>query len=130
MGADDTHVRLAEEAAGTRGLDLLLLFGSRARGDAHEGSDWDLGYLADDDFEPMAFLARSVETLRSDRIDLVNLRSASGLLRYRAARDGRVIFERRPDLGDRFKIEAVSFWSDAAPVLERAYEGVLTELDR
>lgn len=29
------------------GLDLLVLRGSRARGDALPGSDWDLGYLGD-----------------------------------------------------------------------------------
>ena len=119
---------LREAARAATGLDLLLLFGSRARGDAGAASDWDFGYQATGEFDVAALLATIVELVGSDRIDLVDLRRASGLLRYRAARDGQPLYEVRPGIADQFCLEAVRFWCDAAPILERAYDDVLAEL--
>ena len=81
-------------------------------------------------WNPSALLARCVEVLGTDRVDLVDLRRANGLLRYRAARDGQLVFEVRPGLADAFRLEAALFWCDAAPVLQRGYEHVLAELTR
>lgn len=125
-----TRHALRQLAAETAGLELLMLFGSRARGDAHDRSDWDFGYLATADLDVPALLARLVETLHSDRVDLVDLRSASGLLRYRAARDGVALFEARPRLAEAFRLDAAGFWCDASPVLQQGYAGVLERLDR
>lgn len=61
---------LSRSAATHRGLRLLLLFGSRARRDAREGSDWDLGYLAGPELDPSALLLDVVTALRPDRVDL------------------------------------------------------------
>ena len=119
---------LREAARATGGLELLLLFGSRARGDAGAASDWDFGYQATEDLDVAAFLATIVEVVGSDRVDLVDLRRASGLLRYRAARDGQPIHEGRPGIADQFWLEAVRFWCDAVPILERGYDAVLAEL--
>src|SRR5438552_824836 len=63
-------------AAGREGLELLVLFGSRARGEARQGSDWDFGYLADERFDPLDLLLPLVTALGTDRIDLVDLRRA------------------------------------------------------
>ncbi|HSF42194.1 MAG TPA: nucleotidyltransferase domain-containing protein, partial [Thermoanaerobaculia bacterium] len=49
--------RISELARQSPGLHLLILFGSRARGDDHLGSDWDFGYLAGADFDPDDLLA-------------------------------------------------------------------------
>lgn len=117
-------------AAQTPGLDLLLLFGSRARGDAHDASDWDLGYLASGDMDYAGLLASIVHAVSTDRVDLVDLARASGLLRYRAARDGVVVFEARPRLAETFRLDALDFWCDAGPLLQRGYAAVLAELDR
>ena len=110
------------------GVDVMMLFGSRGRGDAHARSDWDVGYLADRDIDVPALLAAIVEIVGSDRVDLVDLQRASGLLRYRAARDGLLVYEAHPRLAERFRLDAAQFWCDAAPVLRRGYEGVLAEL--
>ncbi len=79
---------------------MLLLFGSRARGDSSDHSDWDSGYLASDDMDLPALLASLVTSLETDRVDLVDLDRASGLLRIRAAREGEVIFEASAGLAD------------------------------
>jgi len=107
-----------------------MLFGSRARGDAHDASDWDFGYLAAGDIDHVGLLASVVITVASDRVDLVDLARASGLLRYRAARDGVVVFEARPRLSEGFRLDAIDFWCDAGPLLQRGYAAVLAELNR
>jgi predicted nucleotidyltransferase len=65
------HGTLVEAARATPGLELLLLFGSRARGDAHAASDWDFGYIASPEVDSPGLLARIVEAVGSDRVDLV-----------------------------------------------------------
>jgi predicted nucleotidyltransferase len=112
---------LRELVAGLAGLRVLVLHGSRARGDGHERSDWDFGYLATREFDADGLIALLADHLRADRIDLVDLDRAGALLRYRAARDGIVVFEREARGFERFWLEAVDTWCDLAPVLEPAY---------
>jgi predicted nucleotidyltransferase len=113
------------EAAGEAGLKALVLMGSRSRGDAHEGSDWDFGYLADTEYQPDGLLTRLILALSTDRVDLVNLATASGLLRYRAAREGFLVFERGRGEFDRFRLAAIDFWCDMQSVLKAGYDRVL-----
>ena len=77
-----------------------------------------------------ALRVRLVDLLGTDRVDLADLDRASGLLRFRAARDGRVLFEVEPGVGDRFRLQAAQFWCDAEPVLRKGYDAVLAELTR
>ena len=128
MLATDPALRSFASSTAYPGLHLLVLFGSRARGEAGTAADWDFGYVATDDFRPDSLLAGLMLAVKSDRIDLVDLARAGGQLRYRAARDARVLFESPAGQFERFWGEAVSFWCDAGPVLERAYAGVLERL--
>ncbi|HSS49205.1 MAG TPA: nucleotidyltransferase domain-containing protein [Thermoanaerobaculia bacterium] len=126
----EMDLRLVSDLARSApGLELLLLFGSRARGDAHSGSDWDFSYLAGAVFDPDDFLARLVLGLKTDRIDLVNLRRTSGLLRYRVAAEGQPIFEKNPGNFERFWFKAVSFWWDMGPIFKAGYEEILQDLE-
>ena len=118
MGA----AQAAEKAAGLR---LLVLHGSRARGDARGDSDWDLAFLADSTFDPDALLARLGEELGTDQVDLADLSRASALLRFKTASEGLPLYERESGLFDRFRLEAVSTWCDMEPVLTRAYDAQL-----
>ena len=119
---------LRRTVAGIPGLTLLVLFGSRARGDNQPCSDWDFGYVASPGFDPDRLLAVLVDALNSERVDLVDLRRAGAQLRYRAARDGRVVAETANGEFARFWFDAVSFWCDVQPLLRRGYDAVLAEL--
>ena len=119
---------LARVAARHPHLRLLLLHGSRATGTAHEHSDWDLGYLADEGLDVLALLAELSRELRTDDVDLVDLRRASALLRYEAGRDGRAVYEREPGHHAAFVLDATHFWCDAGPVIRRAQAAVLDGL--
>ena len=106
------------------GLRALVLFGSRARGDERPGSDWDFGTLGKVD--PDALAGALMTALGTDDVPVVNLETASGLLRFRAARDGVVLYE-EPGVFPGFQFEAARFWCDAGPVLEQAYQRVLED---
>jgi predicted nucleotidyltransferase len=120
---------LREVAAQHPALRLLLLYGSRARGEAHAASDWDLGYLAADGLDVGLLHADLVQALGTDDVDLVDLARASALLRFEAARHGRVVVADPQEHG-RFVLAATHFWCDAGPVIERAHAAVLASLDR
>ena len=107
------------------GLALLALLGSRARGTAHAGSDWDLGYLADGPLDPLDLRADVVTTLGTDAVDLVPLASASAVLRRDAADHGRALVERRSGAFVDFQVEAATFWCDVEPVVRAAHADVL-----
>lgn len=119
--------RLHSAAARVTGLSLLVLHGSRARGDAAASSDWDFGY-AGDRVDPLALSAALATAVDTDRIDVADLDAAGGLLRFRAARDGVLVFERSPGRFDRFWLDAVGFHCDAGHVLRAGWEGVLAGL--
>lgn len=115
------------------GVGLLVLHGSRARGDAGPGADWDFGYLADSRSgaptpDPPAVIADLVSVTGTDLVDLVDLATASALLRFRAARDGVALLETRPDAFLDFRLEAVQFWCDAGSVIRAAHDDVLASL--
>ncbi len=120
---------IVEAASRSVGLDLLLLYGSAARGEVHDLSDWDFGYLAGSAFRPERLLGELSIVLETDHVDLVDLARAGGQLRYRAASDGVVVFAADGEVFPRFWIEAVTFWCEAAPILEAQYEKVLRRLD-
>jgi uncharacterized protein len=121
---------LAGLAAATPGLRLLVLFGSRARGEAGPDSDWDLGYVAGEGFDPYALLGDLILRLNTERVDLVDLERANGLLRYRAAAEGRPLHEAAPGEFESFWFDALSFWFDAEPILLTGYDEVLDRIER
>jgi predicted nucleotidyltransferase len=129
MAVDERALRAMRDVCRRHpGLRLAVLFGSRARGDATAASDWDLAYLADDRLDRDGVLADLVRALESERIDLVDLERAGGLVRFRVAREGVVVCESQPDVFARFWQDAVDFWCDAGPVIRAGYDEVLAEL--
>lgn len=131
MDKDTGELQAVRAVADTMpGLELLVLIGSRARGNAHANSDWDFAHLGTSELDVNQLAANLARTLRTDRIDLADLGRAGGLLRFRAARDGILIYESRKGLFRDFWFEAVRFWCDASPVLDASYDALLAKLDR
>ncbi len=90
----------------------VYLFGSRARGEAKQGSDYDLGVV----FAPGARdvyleLLGHLVGAGVEPVDLVDLDRASPLLRFEAVARGRLIF-RRPgfDHGSFFSRVVREYW--------------------
>jgi len=96
-------------------LKMLVIFGSRGRGEAHQDSDWDFAVLYDevlaeeqlkglDWFKIYDILVNAFE-VSSDAIDVVNLNKCSPLIAHYVARDGQLIYEQETGLFEQFKAE-------------------------
>lgn len=110
------------------GLRFLLLFGSRTQGQARPESDWDFGYVAHREFDSMPLYTDLLLILESNQVDLVDLNRASGLLRYRAVKDGLLLFEAQKGEYEKFWLQVLNFWCDVSPLLQREYESLLEGL--
>jgi predicted nucleotidyltransferase len=94
-------------------LKMLVLFGSRVRGDYDEQSDWDFAVLYDkklrkddekldwDSFKLRIFLEKALN-LPEDKIDLVDLETCSPWLKHVVARDGEVLFQEEAEVFKQF----------------------------
>jgi predicted nucleotidyltransferase len=83
-------------------MQLVLLFGSMANGSVHGKSDIDLGFLFDEPVDVLALTNEVIKLLHSDRVDVVDLRRASPLLKFSAAKKGIVLYERSDGLFNHF----------------------------
>ncbi len=96
-------------------LKLLVLFGSRARGDHFPSSDWDFALLFDEElrqqYEPGGgwncyrswSVLQRIFGLGDDEMDWIDLKNASDLLAHGIARDGVAIYESEPGLFEQFR---------------------------
>jgi len=84
------------------GLELVILFGSVAVGKVHGRSDIDLGFLYGHDVNILDLTGKVTGLLGTDKVDVVDLRRASPLLRFSAARNCVVLFERVPGTFSKF----------------------------
>lgn len=84
----------------TPGLELLLMFGSRARGEAQDESDWDFGYLATDGFDATALLCAIVERVGTDLAMAACLSLKLGTPTMRTTASGRAANARRAILSE------------------------------
>ena len=109
-------------------LRLLVLFGSRARGQSVAGSDWDFGYLAEPGLDVDSLCAFLSKVVHADDIDVVDLRRSSGVLRHQVAEQGVAVFEREPEAFTNYIIEVLRFWLDAEPVIRKSQQEQLRAL--
>lgn len=110
------------------GVLLAVLHGSRARGEAGPRSDWDVAVQVGRSSDIAAVAARIAEVVGTDAVDVVDLERTSALLRYRAARDGVLLYEHGVGAFLDFRIAATLFWCDTGPVVRAAQERVLADL--
>jgi predicted nucleotidyltransferase len=109
-----------------KGVLLAYLFGSlaakgkkapRAPGDVdlavltREGAAWELQETL-------------VENLGTDRLDLVDLRRASPVLRFEILRDGRPIYISDEEIKERYEMETLHLYRDTEPMRRRQREAL------
>jgi len=95
------------------GLRLVLLFGSVASGKECQESDIDLGFLFDRPLDILGLTNRVIQLLRTDRVDVIDLRRASPLLKYSVIRQGEALFEQTPGLFNIFQSLTFRIYVDA-----------------
>lgn len=125
MRAAEANQKAAEATQGTAQAFRFSSCSDRARGDARDASDWNLGYVGDASLDADGLLSMLVKVLGTDRIDLVDLTHAGAQLRFRAVRDGTPLFAADARESHRFWFDAVSFWCDMQPVIRAEYGSAL-----
>lgn len=106
-------------------LKMLVLFGSRARGEQRSTSDWDFAVLYDEElrkqyetggwdaFKLWIVLQQALK-LADDKIDVVDINHCSPALSFAIARDGKLLYEREPNQFTQFRRKAWKTYADTA----------------
>ena len=120
-------------------LTMLVLFGSRARGDADASSDWDFAFLCDEEqrqqyekggwdaYRLWEILQRAYDLL-DDQIDVVEIKDCSELMAHCIAKDGQVLYEQKPGLFESFRKKALISDAELKAMRQRRREQTLQTL--
>lgn len=112
-------------------LKLLLLFGSRARGDARKDSDTDIAFFGNKrlDLEEKARLMMDLTSfLRTEKIDVVDLREASPLLFYAIFRDAKILYAGSMDTFYEFRVYAYKKYIESMPIYKDMFKQIKKRL--
>ncbi len=110
-----------EKTAKRFDLKLVILFGSRATGDATEHSDYDIGLFGghplseEEMIELQGFFSRFFKT---ERVDLVDLKKAPPLLKVKALSAFKVLYEADPVLKFQLPLSAEAEFEECRDLYE------------
>lgn len=105
----------------------IYLFGSRARGDARGGSDVDLAFLAPQPLDPARFeLQERVAGSLHVSVDLVDLRSATTVMRVQVLEPAVLLYEGDPVERGCFEAAALGAYAR----LNEERRGILEDIRR
>ena len=105
-------------------LQLLILFGSSVHGVRHAESDLDLAFLFDQPAEILHLTNEVIRLLRTDQVDVVDLRRASPLLTFSIAQKGQLLYERSPGLFHSFYSLSFRRYADTAKLRDAQAKAV------
>ena len=92
---------------------LVILFGSVASGRQHPRSDIDLAFLFEEDVDLVDLNCKVTEHLKSDKVDIIDLRHANPLLKFSVARSGKLLYQKSPGLFTEFCSLAFRMYADS-----------------
>ena len=114
---------LAVYAAAEPTLHLVVFLGSASRGDAGGSADFEIGYVADPEFDAPTFQELAASVLDLEKVAIANLKR-SPTTAFRAAREGALVFERTPHSFAEFRERAIHNWCELAPVVNAVYDRI------
>jgi uncharacterized protein len=142
LSIDDIKAKIPELLEQVPYLKLLVLFGSRARGDHQESSDWDFAMLFDEDlrkqYEPgggwncyrsWVILQRLLD-LGDDEMDWIDLKDSSELLAHSISRDGVVLHCSESHLFEDFRRKFLLSKEQLKAIRDRQKERIAEALAR
>ena len=95
-----------------KSLQLILLFGSAASDKMHKQSDIDLAFLFDAPVDILALTNKIIKFLHTNKIDIVDLRRVSPLLKFSIMKNGILIYEREAGIFNEFYSLAFRMYVD------------------
>lgn len=118
-----------EQFAKEHNLDLIIIFGSQARGQGREDSDVDIAVRAS---TPLSLEQRLELSGKLDqyfpKVEIADLRQASPLLLAAIARDGKPLYEKVKGKFQEFILYAKNMYFDFKPALDRLKEQTKKEI--
>lgn len=111
MPAESQLALIKQQLQTLEGLKLIYLFGSRAGGQVLTESDWDLAVLADTHLDSVERwqLAQNLASELGCDLDLVDLTTASTVIRMQVVSTGQLIFGEQYD-ADVFETQVYSMY--------------------
>lgn len=119
----------ARAAAACPGVELIVLFGSVARGQPMTDSDADVAVLGADFWGALRVGSQIARCLGREP-HVVDLAIASDLLRFQIARDGVPLFQRENGAWPRFQARSAIGYFDVAPIVALCADGARRRLAR
>ncbi|MGB3543779.1 type VII toxin-antitoxin system MntA family adenylyltransferase antitoxin [Rubrivirga sp.] len=109
-------------------LEAVYVFGSRATGDARPDSDLDIAVLAPAPLDPVErfYVQERLAGHLGLDVDLVDLRSASTVMRAEVLRTGAVVLDRDPTTRAFWEVTAMSAYA----LLNEERRGILEDVKR
>jgi uncharacterized protein len=114
--ANDVQATVRQIASQLPHLKLLVLFGSRARGNHRTESDWDFAVLYDQEMRKQyekqgwsfgsELAIQQAFQLPDDKFDIIDLARCSDEFAHIVARDGQLLYERDPEEFANFRQKA------------------------
>lgn len=102
-------------------LDLVLLFGSQAKGKTHALSDTDIAFRCESPMRPLEIAKMQMDfslIFGTKDLEMVDLRGASPLLLKQIAENSLLLYEKENSAYARFKMYAYKLYMEAKPLLE------------
>jgi predicted nucleotidyltransferase len=106
------------------GLQLVLMFGSVVSGMMHKKSDIDLAFLFDRPVDILELTNRIIRLLHTNNVDVIDLKNANPLLRFSAARNGRILYEKLPGVFNEFCSLAFRMYVDTKKLRDAQAAGI------
>ncbi|MBI4333736.1 MAG: nucleotidyltransferase domain-containing protein [Chloroflexi bacterium] len=128
-----TPTGLIQKIARKYKLRLLLLFGSRAEGESHSESDFDVAYLANRDLnleQEARLIIELAPVFKSENIDLVNLRRAPPLLFYAIMNKCQVMYEKDPLIFATMRAYSFKKYVETKPLYELKFQRLRDKIGR
>ncbi|MDR4507309.1 MAG: nucleotidyltransferase domain-containing protein [Candidatus Brocadiaceae bacterium] len=105
-------------------LKLVILFGSISTGNIHKRSDIDLGFLFVNIIDILNLTNSVIRLLKTDTVDVVDLRRASPLLKFAAVKNGKLLYEKAPGMFHEFASLAFRRYVDTKKLRDARAESI------
>jgi predicted nucleotidyltransferase len=131
LRAMDIESVLRDALNGEPAVDMAILFGSYARGQARPGSDVDIGlrWTPGVTHATKNAVLDRIERCARATADAIDVDGAPPLLRMEIARSGKLLAARSPDAWPRFRARAMLDWWDFAPYARLMHEAARVRLE-
>lgn len=113
-----------------KGIKLVILFGSRAKGSNLDRSDYDLALMQDESFDIIKMTMEICRVLETDKVDIIDIRQVSPLLGMEIAKYGKIIFESKPGLFNSFKSLIFRKYCDTKKIRDARKESIKSFLEK